>query len=208
MTGTQQDNLVSRASALPTLLVGLSLLLNVGLASYLLNRRPAVNSESPKASGLPPVPSPVAFSGPVTSETPDATASDVPTIHWSEVESTDYRQYIANLRALGIPEQVVRDIIVTDVNQLYTKRAREIWQPRVTEYWQKSTNERPSPQQLEQLVALGKEHGALLQDLLGVRPGRQELIDLLYLQVEGSERQLLFLPPGKARGGVASAGGR
>src|ERR1043165_5400469 len=34
---------------------------------------------------------------------------------WSRVESSDYKQYIANLRAIQCPEATIRDIIITDV---------------------------------------------------------------------------------------------
>src|SRR5437868_6638046 len=30
--------------------------------------------------------------------------------HWSQIESSDYRAYIANLRAIGCPEPTIRDI--------------------------------------------------------------------------------------------------
>lgn len=53
-------------------------------------------------------------------------------------------------------------------------------------------------------MALGKEQGAALQDLLGVRSGRQELIDTLYLQIQGSERELLLLPPEKREAAMAA----
>src|SRR5437868_620849 len=39
--------------------------------------------------------------------------------HWSLVESRDYRFYIANLRAIGCPEETIRDIIIAEVNRLY-----------------------------------------------------------------------------------------
>jgi len=34
---------------------------------------------------------------------------------WNELESTDYRVYIANLRRIGCPEQTIRDIITADL---------------------------------------------------------------------------------------------
>jgi len=115
-----------------------------------------------------------------------------------ESESADYRQYVANLRSVGCPEQIIRDIIVADINQLFSARAQAIWQPRITEYWQKPvSNDRPGPQQIEKLLALDNEKRAVFQDLLGVRPTQQELVDTLYLQVHGSEQQLLFLPTGR-----------
>lgn len=38
-----------------------------------------------------------------------------PTFHWSQVESTNYFVYIAKLRAVGCPEQTIRDIISADL---------------------------------------------------------------------------------------------
>src|SRR5262245_47947756 len=34
---------------------------------------------------------------------------------WSSVESSDYKQYIANLRAINCPEETIRDIVLADV---------------------------------------------------------------------------------------------
>lgn len=194
-SGRPPTNLTISASVFPPLLVGLSLLLNLYLAVHLLNRKPPAQTSTETSGAVASVSMPAPAIGPAIADTA-APAIEVafPAFHWSEIESTDYRQYIANLRALGVPEQVIRDIIVADVNQIYTKRAREILPQRTTEYWQKYVNQNPDPKQMEQLIALGKEYAALLQELLGARIGRQELIDTLYLQVHGDEQQLLFLP--------------
>ncbi|MCC7374763.1 MAG: hypothetical protein IT581_08905 [Verrucomicrobiales bacterium] len=42
---------------------------------------------------------------------------------WCEVESSDYRFYLANLRATGCPEPTIADIIAADIHAMYeTKR--------------------------------------------------------------------------------------
>jgi len=41
---------------------------------------------------------------------------------WASLESTDYRQYISNLRAIGCPRETLKDIIIADLNSLYAKR--------------------------------------------------------------------------------------
>lgn len=38
---------------------------------------------------------------------------------WASLESTNYFDYVANLRAFGLPKETVRDIVVADVNKLY-----------------------------------------------------------------------------------------
>src|SRR6266699_5189049 len=49
---------------------------------------------------------------------------------WQEVESADYPTYISNLRSIGCPEQTIRDVIIADVNALYSrKRALELVTP-------------------------------------------------------------------------------
>jgi hypothetical protein len=53
---------------------------------------------------------------------------------WRTVESTDYRQYVANLRAIGCPEKTLRDIIMADVTDLFRERARHSPSNRC-EYW-------------------------------------------------------------------------
>jgi hypothetical protein len=176
------------------LFLGVSLLLNTYLATHLVNRKAASPAAAETADDSKPAEPQPPSAALATPETPAAMNPNVPTFQWCEIESSDYRQYIANLRAVGCPEQVIHDIIVADVGQLFNKRARDIWQPRVPAYWQKSAHEQPTSKQAKQLMALDKEHGMVLQDLLGVRVGRQELINTLYLQVERNEAQLLFLP--------------
>jgi len=38
---------------------------------------------------------------------------------WAQIESSNYRTYISNLRGIGCPEQTIRDIITADVHALY-----------------------------------------------------------------------------------------
>src|SRR5262245_2543162 len=46
---------------------------------------------------------------------------------WRQIESLDYPSYIMNLRDIGCPEQTIRDIIIADVNALYSlKRATNL----------------------------------------------------------------------------------
>ncbi|MGH8527612.1 MAG: hypothetical protein ACREXY_26380, partial [Gammaproteobacteria bacterium] len=49
-------------------------------------------------------------------------AMGMPKFHWSEVESPDYKEYIARLRGVQCPEETIRDIIVADINKLYAPR--------------------------------------------------------------------------------------
>lgn len=70
---------------------------------------------------------------------------------WSQLESSDYRTYIANLRSVGCPEQTIRDIISADVDSLYATR-REQFEKAVSQ---------------EKLKTLRDEEAFVIASLLG-----------------------------------------
>ncbi len=41
---------------------------------------------------------------------------------WQDIESPNFPTYVANLRQIGCPEQTIRDIIVAEVNAMYTRK--------------------------------------------------------------------------------------
>jgi hypothetical protein len=45
---------------------------------------------------------------------------------WSQIESSNYRAYVANLRNVRCPEQTIRDIITADVGKLFSAKRREL----------------------------------------------------------------------------------
>jgi hypothetical protein len=95
-----------------------SVLLNLALAGCLLVLVGRRNSTLPSTAADNPLAKP-----PLSAETPSPSEK---TFHWSEIESEDYRQYLANLRRIGCPEQTIRDIITTDVDSLYADRRLEL----------------------------------------------------------------------------------
>jgi hypothetical protein len=193
----------SRSGHVLSVLFCLSLLANLLLIGHLIRSRsrtplaatatvPTANQTQKAAElkdGVGSPPSPAA-------EMPAAGGS--PPFLWAEVESADYRQYIANLRAVGCPEGTLRDIIAADLNQLFAAKAAQIWKPaEPAPYWRKAANDRPAPDQSKELNALAKEQSAILQDLLGTRINQQELVDRVYLQFHCTEKELAFLPAQK-----------
>jgi LysM repeat protein len=86
---------------------------------------------------------------------------------WREVESADYPTYVANLRDIGCPEQTIRDIIIADVNVLYSrKRATEL----VTaeqQWWRTEPDPEVVHAAAEKARELEDERRALLTRLLG-----------------------------------------
>ena len=186
----------SRVGGVTALLVLGSVGLNVFLAVQLFQHRVALPEPS-AAFGSNQFPGSGRLNTPVTATNSptDFAATNALAFHWRDIESTDYRQYIANLRAVGCPEAIIRDIITADVNQLFAARVRAVLNPQIKAYWQKLDFKNPGPEQVKQFMAIDREKGAVLQDLLGFKVSQQEMIDTLHLQLHGSEQQLLFLPP-------------
>jgi len=86
---------------------------------------------------------------------------------WQQIESTDYPTYVANLRAVGCPEQTVRDIIIADVNTHYAHRlSREVLTPD-QQWWRTEADTNVQAIAEAKTAALDDERRALLTQLLG-----------------------------------------
>jgi len=116
-----------------------------------------------------PEPSPVALTN-TAAAAPLTRTNFIPRrqfFHWSEIESPDYATYVANLRAIGCPEQTIRDIIIADVNALFARRrATEVVTPQ-QQWWRTEPDPEVEARARAQLEALETERRALLTALLG-----------------------------------------
>ena len=83
-----------------------------------------------RTSVIDPFPAPPPVSTALVAET--RVQSPVPEFHWSQVESTNYFAYIANLRSVGCPELTIRDIISAD---LLAALATALRSPQATAAW-------------------------------------------------------------------------
>jgi hypothetical protein len=120
--------------------------------------------------------------------------------NWSQLESTDYRQYIANLRAIGCPELTLRDIIMTDVMRLYAQRRGQYYQNgRPFKFWETDEKRKLKQTQLEerekQLAQIDKELPAVLRELLGVNYERE--LNKYFVDSDEDNRRLAFLSDDK-----------
>jgi hypothetical protein len=97
---------------------------------------------------------------------------------WRDVESPDYPVYIANLRAIGCPEQTIRDVIIADVNALYARRrATELVTPD-QQWWRSEPDTNVLQVALEKVRSLDDERRALLSRLLGANWEGGDLVSL------------------------------
>jgi hypothetical protein len=119
---------------------------------------------------------------------------------WSQLESSDYRHYIANLRAVGCPEATVRDSIITDVMRLYAARRGKFHQNgRPFKYWETDEKRMLKQTQLEereaQLAQIDKDLPAVLRELLGINDERE--VNKYFVDAEEDDRRLSFLSEDK-----------
>jgi hypothetical protein len=84
---------------------------------------------------------------------------------WSQLEASDYKIYISNLRNVGCPEQTIRDIITADVDaSVYADRRKPLEKKRAANGSASSLVRESAQMELEKL---NDEETALLAELLG-----------------------------------------
>lgn len=103
----------------------------------------------------------------------------MPPFEWAPIESSDYTVYMANLRHLGFPEELVREIIVADVNKLYGPREAALKPKPVPQDAPRSRRRsKPTSEDIERMVQLRDvqiEKHRVLRELLGVRIPRETI---------------------------------
>ena len=155
-----------------TLILVLSLAANAALVAAFALRTPA------------PTPAPAPFTAEpqevvVTNVAKQEIVTAAPTVFqtnlvrmtWSNLESADYRAYIANLRATGCPEETIRDIIIADVNKLYAGKWHSVCMQRAAawKFWESDAkNTKNTAQANADRKQLETEREALVKELLGV----------------------------------------
>lgn len=183
----------------------LALAASVVLNAVLFAHKPAPEIRPAPASVAEKFPaSPVASSPPATAPgVVVVTNKSGASFDWRQVESDDYKKYIANLRAIGCPERTIRDIITADVNELFKERERTsrasstnkfaFWKTGMQMFAQAFDEEKIKAEQ-----ELRKEKRAPLTELLGSAP--EEKPDLAAAAMGGAklmEQMLDFLPSDK-----------
>jgi hypothetical protein len=155
-----------------------------------------------RAVGRAPEPAtPLVVTQWVTAVTPPLPASGSPggtnRFHWGELESEDYKEYIARLRAVGCPEQTIRDLVIADIDKLYAPRLLALRPLRKElHYWESEDAELANNQDARELARrereLEREKARILKDLLGIDlPAERQR---LRGQADKFDRRLAFLP--------------
>jgi LysM repeat protein len=97
---------------------------------------------------------------------------------WREVESADYPTYVANLRDIGCPEQTIRDIIIADVNLLFSRRRAMELVTADQQWWRSEPDAAVVRSAAEKARQLEDERRDLLTKLLGPNWETGDLVSL------------------------------
>jgi len=179
--------------------LALSLVANLVLALALVNKQrhvspPPAAPVAPSASdSQPALAAPKAEPAP---STPAASPQPARVFGWEAVESPDYKQYIANLRAVGCPEETIADIIRADVNKLFKQKRREAMGPKKEfEFWKPGNPffAQASSERMKIVADLEKEKNAMLREM-GIEPAPDAMAKAM---LNPLETMLDFLPEEK-----------
>ncbi len=154
-------------------ILAISLLANAGLGYIAFKPRPV--ETAPAAAPEPAKEKSAALITKPAVKVVESTVTNtvVKRINWQSVESPDYKEYIANLRSVGCPDETIRDIIIADVNKLYDAKKKLIrGAAKKFEYW-KGGNPMAAmmgdSDTMQKTRALDEEKNAVLR-ALGIEP--------------------------------------
>lgn len=185
----------------PKFVLILSLVLNLIMAGWivrLLGPPPGPSIEAPTAISSPDRTSGAGRKNTTVKDDdgPDETVGHR-SFGWRQVESGDYRQYLANLRAIGCPERTIKDIVVADVNDLFVSRAVALTQTNQFRYWRNESVSRTEEQE-RQLRDLWAQKRDVLKTLGFDAPDLNGLMaDTMHDTMLERDRQTEFLPEPK-----------
>lgn len=168
-----------------SLVLSLSIFCNVGLLvllgiQHFHSRPPApvLEHREPKVASASPV-----------------TTQRAARFNWRSVESSDYKQYVQNLRSIGCPEETIYDIIVADVNTLYALRSVKSDSAAPWRYWDAEddvvSREETAHRRLRR--DLETEKAAVIKELLGADTVERMKKYQLWGGEENVDRKLAFL---------------
>jgi hypothetical protein len=121
---------------------------------------------------------------------------------WTNIETTDYKRYVARLRSVGFPEELIRTIVIADVNKLFEERESALklkLMPYDAPMDQRQTHDISDDdwQHIKQLRDLRVEKQAALKEILGVYVPREILRTPISRNYESYEYAIGLLPEEK-----------
>jgi hypothetical protein len=86
---------------------------------------------------------------------------------WQQIESPNFVTFIKNLRAIGCPEQIIRDIVTSEINRVFAQRRLEDVVYPNYQWWLSKPDPAVVQTAADKLAALENERRKFLTSLLG-----------------------------------------
>jgi hypothetical protein len=138
----------------------------LGAVAFVAVRRPAPPTEN-QPSLIAELSGGKAQPAPTTRSRSAPASGGQGAFHWSQVESADFKQYMDNLRAIGCPEETIRDLVIAEIDKMFAARFTALAvETQKFEYWSRRSKARETL--VTQIRALQDEKKALLRELLGI----------------------------------------
>ncbi|HAM73658.1 MAG TPA: hypothetical protein DCM86_18650 [Verrucomicrobiales bacterium] len=175
-------------------ILALLVLLNVAAILYFARTRPAAGRATGESAPLV-VTQWMSVATAPPSLIPHAGGTNV--FRWGQLETEDYKEFIARLRAVECPEQTIRDLIIADIDKLYASRIQALRPMRKTlHYWESEESELANNQDQREVQRrereIEREKARIVKDLLGVDLAAER--QRIHGAADKLERRLAFLP--------------
>jgi hypothetical protein len=118
-------------------------------------------------------------------------------LKWAQLESEDYKTYVARLRSIGCPEQTIRDIIIADLDKLLAPEiAAASGRRKVLNYWHPEEaevlNDIDPHEVFQKEREIDKRKREIIRELIGADLQRERM--KMSGHQDYYERRLSFLP--------------
>ena len=102
---------------------------------------------------------------------------------WSDLQTNDLKEFVRRLRAVGCPEETIKDLVLAQLNRGYSIKQRAIWQNNFNpnDYWKPykqhfdPAEAKKNRERSHQMSDLQKEKTALIVELFGVDVEKERL---------------------------------
>jgi hypothetical protein len=153
--------------------LGLNLVLLAAVCHFAL-RRPA-SKPARREVRMTPMNESVAAATTETNSESAMTDPGVEEFSWAQLASTDFKVYRDRLRAIGCPEETLRDIILAEINEKFRPRRAEIVASVQGRYWEITAKGKNALKEWETaLEKLDDERQALIEEVLGKNPADEQ----------------------------------
>ena len=153
--------------------LGLNLVLLAAVCHFA--SRPSGSKAAPREVRITATNEPVAASLTETNaETVDSPG--VEAFSWAQLASADFKVYRDRLRAIGCPEETVRDILIAEINEKFRSRREEIVASFQARFWEITAKGKKALEKWEtSLKKVDEERQALIEEVLGKHPEDEEV---------------------------------